>query len=115
MRLQARFQISAACRFWWSGSSGESSFASGWTRNLSSGGVAVVAPVLPPVGSVVMLEVDLPRLGEGGKSLMSPLLLTVEGTVLRHHSSGEGFVAMTTYATFANTALAFQGEGIGVS
>jgi hypothetical protein len=110
MRHHTRFQISASCRFWWPEPSGELSFASGQTRNLSSGGVCVSAPVLPVLGTVIMLEIDLPRLGDHhGESLSHPLLVA-EGTVLRHHDKEGEFVARITHATIDNTPIVNESQ-----
>ena len=75
-------------------------FASGLTRDLGSGGVCVIADVLPFPGAVVMLEIDLPRPNVHPGQLQRDLLLRAEGTVLRHHSSGREFDVSITNAAF---------------
>ena len=69
--------------------------------------------ILPPLGSAIMLEVDLPRLeidltemalADADLPELSHepfLLLTAEGTVLRHHKEGNGFSAVITQTSFA--------------
>jgi hypothetical protein len=99
MRQQVLFQITASCRFWWSGLPGETNFATGKTRDLGSGGVCVIADVLPSPGAVVMLEIDLPRPGDPFGGIHPDLLLRAEGTVLRHQENKREFVVMITYAT----------------
>jgi hypothetical protein len=108
MRQQVLFQITASCRFWWSGLPGETNFATGKTRDLGSGGVCVIADVLPSPGAVVMLEIDLPRPGDPLGQLQPDLLLRAEGTVLRHQGNEREFVVMITYATLDREP---QGEG----
>jgi hypothetical protein len=109
-RHQVRFQINASCRFWWCDLSGKMNFAAGKTRNLSSGGVCVVSTVVPFLGAVVMLEIDLPRPGDGETRISSSLLLRAEGTVLRHREREGEFVAMITHATFDNANIAHESE-----
>jgi hypothetical protein len=99
MRQQVLYQITASCRFWWSGLSGETNFATGLTRDLGSGGVCVIADVLPLPGAVVMLEIDLPRSGDRFGLSHPDLILQAEGTVLRHTSDKREFVVMITHAT----------------
>lgn len=112
-RRQGRFQIEAACRFWWSDISGEVSFACGRTHNLSSGGACVIAKVLPPIGAVVMLEIDLPRADKHDGQSLAVLLLSAEGTIVRHCTRESQFVAIITHATFDNEALASASELLG--
>jgi hypothetical protein len=100
MRQQVLFQITASCRFWWSDVSGETNFATGLTRDLGSGGVCVIADVLPLPGAVVMLEIDLPRPEDLCGNLQPDLLLRAEGTVLQNQSTEKEFVVKITYAAF---------------
>ncbi len=109
MRQQVLFQITASCRFWWSGFSGETNFATGKTRDLGSGGVCVIADVLPVPGSVVMLEIDLPRSGDACDQ-PPELLLRAEGTVLRHQSNEKEFVVVITYATLDRGSHGEEGK-----
>jgi hypothetical protein len=110
MRQQVAFQITASCRFWWSSFSGETNFAIGKTRDLGSGGVCVIADVLPSPGAVVMLEIDLPRAGDAYGQLRPELLLRAEGTVLRHQCNEREFVVMITYATLDRENCGEEGK-----
>ena len=112
-RCDTRFKVSAACRFWWPSATAQPAFGSGQTIDVGIRGVSVSTSVLPPLGSAIMLEVDLPRveldipemtLVEADLQMLthdSFLLLTAEGTVLRHHRKGNGFVAVMTQTSFA--------------
>jgi hypothetical protein len=99
MHPEVRFQIAASCRFWWSGSSGGLNFATGMTRDLGSGGVSVIAEVLPLPGARVMLEIDLPRPFDSLGQLRPDLLLRAEGIVLERWSSNKEFAVSITYAS----------------
>ena len=99
MRQKALFQIAASCRFWWSGYSGETNFATGKTRDLGSGCMCVVADVIPRPGVLVMLEVDLPRAGDSSSQAHPDLVLRVEGTVSPEQTGEKEFVVMITYAS----------------
>ena len=113
-RADSRFEILAACRFWWPSPAGESVFGFGQTTNLGVGGVSVSTSILPPLGSPIMFEVDLPRFGtddvelsrapfdQGELAEESFLLLTAEGVVLRHHEAGTGFAATMTQTSFVH-------------
>jgi hypothetical protein len=110
MREKVLFQITASCRFWWSGFSGETNFATGKTRDLGSQGVCVIADVLPLPGTVVMLEIDLPRAGDAHGQLQPDLLLRAEGTVLRHQGNEKEFVVTITYAALDRENRAEEGK-----
>ena len=102
-RAETRFEIDAHCRFWWTGESEQTRFGAGRTVDVSSRGILVTTPDLPPHGAVVMLEVDLPRIyADGVEDLCGStyLLLSAEGTVLRPHGE-EGFAAKISHASFA--------------
>lgn len=109
-RRQSRFYIEASCRFWWSDISGEVFFACGRTHNLSCGGACVAAKVRPPIGAVVMLEIDLPIAAKDDGKLRSVLLFSAEGTIVRHCSNESRFVTMITHATFDIESLAWASE-----
>ena len=100
-RAEARFQINASCRFWWTAVVGDCSFGCGHTLDLSVQGVSVKTPILPLLGSPIMLEVDLPPSAGTDTIDLSHLLLAAEGVVVRHHAQGIGFAARITHATFA--------------
>ncbi len=113
-RWGACFEVNAACRFWWPSHGGDPAFGLGQTTELGIGSVSVLSSVLPPLGSPLMLEVDLPRLDmslpetaltEFAAPDLSEdpfLLLTAEGTVLHHHREGHGFSALITQTSFAH-------------
>lgn len=118
-RARSRFEISAACRFWWPSIGGLASVGSGRIANLSIRGVSVATPILPLLGSPLMIEIDLPRLFRAEQLELavpiaagedqhpdSYLLLNAEGVVVRHRGDGEGFAAEITFARFA-----IQNEG----
>ncbi len=102
MRTGPRYEIDASCRFWWTALVEQTHFGSGRISDLSVAGVSVSTPILPLVGSSIMLEIDLPRSSRVGRSEDSYLLLAAEGKVLRHHPQGGGFAARITHASFAN-------------
>jgi hypothetical protein len=104
MRHQVRFKIAAACRFWWSEPSGEINFASGRTRDLSSGEVCVIAQVCPRPGAVVMLEIDLRRPDDCGH-LHNDILLRAEGTVVRQNRDQGEFEVLITFAELDHAEL----------
>jgi hypothetical protein len=106
MRHQVRYQIAAACRFWWSEGSGEMNFASGRTRDLGSGDVSVIAKVRPLPGAVVMLEIDLPRPHDDSGGLHADILLRAEGMVVRHNGDRGEFEVLITYAELDHAELA---------
>jgi hypothetical protein len=99
MHPEIRFQISASCRFWWCGASGAMNFATGTTRDLGSGGVCVIAEVLPLLGARIMLEVDLPRAADPFGQLRPDLLYRAEGIVVQHRKGLAEFVATITNAS----------------
>jgi hypothetical protein len=103
MRDGSRYEIDASCRFWWITLVDQAHFGSGRISDLSVAGVSVSTPILPLVGSSIMLEIDLPRSSRVGRPGGSYLLLAAEGRVLRHHPQGGGFAARITHASFANT------------
>ncbi len=108
-RAETRFEIDAHCRFWWTAESEQTRFGAGRTVDVSSRGILVVTPDLPPHGAVVMLEVDLPRIyggdvDRGGVEELcgsTYLLLSAEGTVLRPHGEAQGFAAKISHSSFA--------------
>jgi hypothetical protein len=102
MEPYGTFQITTSCRFWWSDSFAEMNFASGRTRTLSCETVCVVAEVLPFIGAVVMLEIDLPRQRDEYGQTKRDLLLLAEGIVVEHNTSGGDFVVTISYAYFDN-------------
>ena len=74
----------------------------------------MTASVLPPLGSPIMFEIDLPRFGTNDVEIsrvcfdqpelphQSFLLLAAEGLVLRHHVAGIGFAATMTQISFVH-------------
>ena len=110
MRQQAVFKITASCRFWWAGCSGETNFATGMTRDLGAGGVCVISKVLPSLGTTVMIEIDLPRAADASGEEQSDLLLRAEGTVSQHQGSQGEFVMMITYASLDREHVSHASE-----
>ena len=113
MRHQVRFQISALCRFWWSEKSLDLNFGSGRTRDLSSGGVSIIAGVMPPLDARVMVEIDLPRPGGPDGTPKAAILLRAEGTVLRRQSLDGEFVVLITHAAFEGGYDAEEYKSLG--
>ena len=112
LRAHPRFAIGASCRFWWMSPAGECDFGCGRTSDLSVQGMSVMAEVLPPLGSPLMIEVDLPGLHRTDPLAVDlsdalaaahrkdmVLLLATEGVVLRHHADRGGFSVAITHAS----------------
>jgi len=76
--------------FHW-GDEGRINGGTGFTRDISTGGVFVLSPIAPPVGTPVVLEVHLPPLGASGPGLH----VQSAGRVVRIDKSqaGAGFAA----------------------
>ena len=110
MRQKALFQITASCRFWWSGTSGETNFATGKTRDLGSRGVCVIADVLPDPGTIVMIEIDLPRSEDASGQVQPDLLLRAEGTVSRHQAGQREFVLLITNASLDRETVGHEDD-----
>lgn len=110
VRLRARFQIHAACRFWWPSKMGNLNFGFGTTRNVSSGGVCICSEGLPSMGTTVLVEIDLAW--NGGEEDLEPLerVLRVEGQVVRHDDHGHsGFAVMATQTSIEPSSLVLEG------
>jgi hypothetical protein len=69
--------------FCWTNGNGEHRLGEGRSRDVSEHGAFVFAPVCPPVGSSVVLTIDL----EGIPDEIGPLPVEVEGEVLRVEQS----------------------------
>lgn len=102
IRAEARFLISATCRFWWAAVAGDCSFGCGRTTDVSAQGVFVTAAsMVPLLGAPIMLEIDLPPGTEAHPTDVSHLLLAAEGVVVRHHAQSSGFAARIRHASFS--------------
>ncbi len=62
LRRATRFQVHAPVIFHWIDQEGVQRQAGGFARDISTGGVFVLSEVPPPIGTVVRLELMLPRL-----------------------------------------------------
>jgi hypothetical protein len=78
-RKTLRFLLQTAVTFCWTNGDGESRQGAGRSRDVSEHGAFVFAPICPPVGTSVVLTIDL----EGIPDEMGPLPVDVEGAVLR--------------------------------
>jgi hypothetical protein len=78
-RKTLRFLLQTAVTFWWTNGSGEPRQGEGRSRDVSEHGAFVFAPNCPPVGSSVVLKIDL----EGIPDDIGRLPVEVEGEVLR--------------------------------
>ena len=82
-RRTLRFLLQTAVTFWWTNGSGERRRGEGRSRDLSVHGAFVFASNCPPVGSNVVLMIDL----EGIPDEIGTLPVQVEGEVLRVEQS----------------------------
>jgi PilZ domain len=78
-RKTLRFLLQTAVTFWWTNGNGESREGEGRSRDISEHGAFVFAPGCPPVGTHVVLKIDL----EGIPEEIGILPIEVEGEVLR--------------------------------
>ncbi len=118
IRLRTRFQIHSSCRFWWTCYGGDLNFGYGTTRNVSSGGVSIVAAGAPGVGAAILVEIDLnwdfEEVGtEFAASPSGERVLRVEGRVVRHEEHDAdaqqiGFAVMATQATIEAAPFASE-------
>ena len=111
VRLRARFQIHAACRFWWASQMGNLNFGFGTTRDVSSGGVSICSEGVPSMGAAVLVEVDLAwDSPEAVGVTQLERVLRVEGQVVRHHEDGYGgFAVMATHTSIEPSSLVLEG------
>ncbi len=94
-RKFARYQLDLPVTFSWKDAEGRSRSGSGVIRDISAGGIFILAGASPPDGSAIRYETVLPQLEE----LFPSLLMEVEGRVLRAKSTAEekefsGFAAV---------------------
>jgi hypothetical protein len=82
-RSTLRFLLQTAVRFWWTNGNGEPLQGEGRSRDVSEHGAFVFAPNCPPVGTSVVLTIDL----EGIPDEIGQLPVEVEGEVLRVEES----------------------------
>jgi hypothetical protein len=78
-RRTLRFLLQTAVTFWWTNGNGEPREGEGRSRDVSEHGAFVFAPTCPPVGTNVVLKIDL----EGIPDDIGRLPVEVEGEVLR--------------------------------
>jgi hypothetical protein len=78
-RKTLRFLLQTAVTFWWTNGSGESQYGEGRSRDVSEHGAFIFASSGPPVGTSVVLKIDL----EGIPDEIGRLPVEVEGQVLR--------------------------------
>lgn len=110
VRLRSRFQIHAACRFWWYSKMGSLNFGFGTTRNVSSGGVCISSEGLPTMGAAVFVEIDLAWDNSGDGLAFAERVLLVEGRVVRHECNGHsGFAVMATQTSIEPSSLVYEG------
>lgn len=79
-------------------------FGYGQTCNLSSNAVCVISDVVPSVGALVMVEVDISRPQTQGSEPAPRLLLQGEGIVFRQRKDAGEFVIVMTHSSFDRRA-----------
>lgn len=91
-RREKRYQVQAVVKFTWPTLANETETSIGRTRDISSGGIFVVAAPTLPVGTWVHLDVTLPGLRnrEGAR-------LTSMGCVIRSENSGFAVAAQSKF------------------
>jgi hypothetical protein len=96
LRKAKRYQLSAPAIFLWAPLDGKPQSGLGITRDINTFGIYVQTDEMPAVGSLVQMEIVLPKLTENGPGMH----LHGEGVVLRcdylgiHHS---GFAASAQF------------------
>ncbi|MGD0157999.1 MAG: hypothetical protein ABSB50_18065 [Terracidiphilus sp.] len=96
LRKAKRYRLSAPVFFLWGPQEGKPQSSQGVTRDINTSGVYILADKLPTVGTLIQLDILLPKLDEPGFGMS----LAGEGVVLRvepHGSQGAG----TSKAGFA--------------
>jgi hypothetical protein len=83
-RKAKRYWFNAPVRFTWLSPDGEPRVGQGITRDVTTSGAYVVADEMPSVGSLVQLEIALPKVAKSP----SGMCLHGEGTVLRIEFAG---------------------------
>jgi PilZ domain-containing protein len=78
-RKTLRFLLQTGVTFWWTNGDGEARQEEGRSRDVSEHGAFVFAPSCPPVGTSVVLKIDL----EGIPDEIGHFPIEVEGEVLR--------------------------------
>ena len=82
-RCTLRFLLQTAVKFCWTNGNGEALRGEGRSRDVSEHGAFVFAPNCPPVGTRLLLTIDL----EGIPDEIGPLPVEVQGEVLRVEQS----------------------------
>jgi hypothetical protein len=84
LRKSKRYRLSAPVLFMWAPQDGNLQDGKGVTRDINASGVYIVTDALPTVGSLIQLEVLLPKV----EFLGAGISMAGEGVVLRVESSG---------------------------
>ena len=91
IRKFARYQLDLPVTFSWEDAEGHSRSGSGVIRDISAGGIFILAGASPPDGSAIQYETVLPQLEE----VFPSLRMEVEGRVLRAEGKEfSGFAAV---------------------
>ena len=92
LRTQVRFRLAANAVFTWESGHCSRLLGNGVTRDISLAGVFILTSNSPPVGTGVQLEIFVPPLLRGARSVR----IKTEATVIRiEHSGGaEGFAVV---------------------
>jgi hypothetical protein len=102
---KTRYLINVPVVFHWS-CEGQVNGGTGFTRDISAGGVYVFSSTVPPVGSPVAMEVRLPPLAASGPGLR----LQAEGHVVRVEGTQgqEGFAVAAHFELGDRLNTAYQ-------
>lgn len=102
-RTRTRYDIQLPVVYSWTDERGTSHQAGGFTRDISTEGVYVVASQRPPNGAVLWLEATLPPLEQAAE----PLPLRAKGCVRR--VDARGFALSSDFGLWRETELADSG------
>jgi hypothetical protein len=84
LRKTNRYRLSASVRFGWASHDGLPQYGEGSTRDINISGVYVLSDALPPLGSLIQLDILLPNL----KGTAPGMRLYGEGRVFRCEPRG---------------------------
>lgn len=104
-RTRTRFELQLPVVYSWTDERGTSHQAGGFTRDISTEGVYIVASQRPPNGAVLRLEATLPPLEQAAE----PLPLRALGLVRR--VDARGFALTSDFGLWQETELASSGAG----
>lgn len=79
LRKASRYRLNAPICFFWAPPNGPVRSGQGFTRDINTSGVYVLANLSPPVGSLVQVDIPLPKLANDGLGMH----LMGEGVVVR--------------------------------